>query len=721
MFPFNDMVMSLIETPFSRRSEIQKKQILFAGRPTEILDTICIPTQKTKTKVSSRSFNTCWYDTHKWLCGSFYKQRLFCWPCILLGKGKNVWITDGYYDLKNLARSVKMHEASKDHIHNFMGLVRLEKNKSTIADALSEGARLNKTIYNENVRKNRLILLQLIEVTLLLGKQELAFRGHDERSTSSNQGNFREVFNLLIKRNDELLSHYNKISNVFTGQSKTIQNEIIYCVYEYILDVIKSEINDAFFFSIISDDTTDIVEKSQCAITIRYVKKTGELKERFLGFYDVSSSKNAKSLFNLIITVLEPFNFKTKLIAQCYDGASVMAGHVNGLQQQIRNEAPHALFTHCCAHRLNLVLQQGSYCIPQSRIFFSTLLGISVFFKKSPKRTFVLDTIIGKRIPVANETRWCTRSKILNFVALNLNKLIEVMQNIMDNPESGIESINGAKGFINSLKKFDFVFFMVVFKEIFNITDTLYAILQVKHLDVVYCIDQVNTSINRIKLLRTFESATFLFNESKKISTPKQPRGVVEEDLLNKYSVLQYEILDNIITQLTERFQDLDKLKFVALVDSSKFKFYQTAFPNEGLECLSSTYKDMFDLTLLKNELSVVYFDSQFHNQHIQQCVKLLKQFQDSGLLMEVYKLFCLILTIPSTSVSVERNFSCLKRIKTYLRNSMTEERLSSLATISIEKELINSLADIDGQFYEKIIDRFSVLKDRRIDLIYKK
>jgi len=192
--------------------------------------------------------------------------------------------------------------------------------------------------------------------------------------------------------------------------------------------------------------------------------------------------------------------------------------------------------------------------------------------KKSPKRTFVLDTIIGKRIPVANETRWCTRSKILNFVALNLNKLIEVMQNIMDNPESGIESINGAKGFINSLKKFNLFFFMVVYNEIFNITDTLYSILQVKHLDVVYCIDQVNTSINRIKLLRSFESATFLFNEAKKITSPKQPRGVVEADLLSKYSVLQYEILDNIVTQLTERFQDLSKLKFVALVDSSKIQ-----------------------------------------------------------------------------------------------------------------------------------------------------
>ncbi|CAI6354647.1 unnamed protein product [Macrosiphum euphorbiae] len=360
----------------------------------------------------SRSFKESWYDSHKWLCGSFYEQRLYCWPCVLLGKVKNVWSSDGYFDLKNLSRSVKKHEASKDHINNFIGLVRLEKNKGTIIDALNEGSRLSKILYNDNVRKNRLVLLQIIEVVILLGKQELAFRGHDESTLSIIQGNFREMFNLLIKQNAELLSHYEKISNVFTGQSKTIQNEIIHCVYEYIIDVIKSEINDIHFFAVISDDTTDIVEKSQCAITLRYVKKTGELKESFLGFHD--------------------------LIAQCYVGASVMAGHVSGLQKRIRDEAPNALFTHCCAHRLNLVLQQGSYCVPKSRIFFATLIGISVFFKKSPKRTFVLDTIIGKRIPIANETRWFTRSKILNFVVSNLDKLLDVMECIRDNPESGM-------------------------------------------------------------------------------------------------------------------------------------------------------------------------------------------------------------------------------------------------------------------------------------------
>jgi len=50
----------------------------------------------------------------------------------------------------------------------------------------------------------------------------------------------------------------------------------------------------------------------------------------------------------------------------------------------------------------------------------------------------------------------------------------------------------------------------------------------------------------------------------------------------------------------------------------------------------------------------------------------------------------------------------------------MTEERLSSLATISIEKDLINTLLKNDEKFYEKIIDKFALLKDRRIYLIYK-
>jgi hypothetical protein len=62
-----------------------------------------------------------------------------------------------------------------------------------------------------------------------------------------------------------------------------------------------------------------------------------------------------------------------------------------------------------------------------------------------------------------------------------------------------MESINGTKVFINNFKKFEFVFFMMVYNEIFNTTDTLYSVLQLKYLDEAYCVEQVNSAINNIK------------------------------------------------------------------------------------------------------------------------------------------------------------------------------------------------------------------------------
>jgi len=61
----------------------------------------------------------------------------------------------------------------------------------------------------------------------------------------------------------------------------------------------------------------------------------------------------------LISSVLNEFDIEKKLVGQCYDGASVMAGHLTGLQARVKNVAPNAIFTHCLAHMFNLVLKNG--------------------------------------------------------------------------------------------------------------------------------------------------------------------------------------------------------------------------------------------------------------------------------------------------------------------------------------------------------------------------
>ena len=58
-----------------------------------------------------------------------------------------------------------------------------------------------------------------------------------------------------------------------------------------------------------------------------------------------------------------------------------------------------------------------------------------------------------------------------------------------------------------------------------------------------------------------------------------------------------------------------------------------------------------------------------------------------------VFRLLQLLATHPMSSASNERSFSTLKRIETYLRNSVGEARLNGLAMLSIYRDI-----DIDVQ-----------------------
>ena len=68
------------------------------------------------------------------------------------------------------------------------------------------------------MRKNREVLRRLIDTTTLLGRPELAFRGHDESADSANKGNYGEPADVFA-RYDEVLSSHLESSTVFSGMS----------------------------------------------------------------------------------------------------------------------------------------------------------------------------------------------------------------------------------------------------------------------------------------------------------------------------------------------------------------------------------------------------------------------------------------------------------------------------------------------------------------------
>jgi len=75
-------------------------------------------------------------------------------------------------------------------------------------------------------------------------------------------------------------------------------------------------------------------------------------------------------------------------------------------------------------------------------------------------------------------------------------------------------------------------------------------------------------------------------------------------------------------------------------------------------------------------------------------------------------KLLQFAFKIVVSTAECEQSFSALKRIKSYLRSTMSEEHLSSLAIFSIERQLADSLS------LDEVIDKFATRdKNRRIVL----
>lgn len=554
-------------------------------------------------------------------------------------------------------------------------------------------AQKNATVsrHNEQVSENRKVLERLIDAVCFLGSQELAFRGNDEREESENKGNYVELLNLIAKYDTKLENHL-KTSTIFKGTSNNIQNDLINAISNVISDNIDKEIDKANFVSVMLDETTDITKKSQLSVVFRYVDESGVAKERFYQFWDVSDNRTATAISTKIIDLIKSKNWGEKLVAQTYDGAAVMSGELNGTQAQVKNQFKHAIFVHCNAHVLNLVLSQSVNFLREVNIFFLSLSGLSAFFSPSTKRSYFLDQIIKRRLPTVAPTRWNYSSRLVNVVQTHLSDLVTLFDEMIDDPDTwGADAIQ-ARGFLQFLKSFNTVFLLNTFNDVFIHTDILFNVLQNKIFDINFCCEQIDSVRLEVNNLRTrFQN---IFEVSKNAIHPVPKRGESLESFELRYRQLFFEIIDTLSLQMETRFDSLKKFKFLALLSTKKFVDYEKKFPTEAFECLESTYGAFFDFIKLKNELTVFFKCSQpqFKNISVKDIPKTLHILELKDTFSEIFKLSELILTIPTSSSSVERSFSALKRIKSYARNKMLEQSLSELAIISIENSFLKEI-----------------------------
>ena len=204
---------------------------------------------------------------------------------------------------------------------------------------------------------------------------------------------------------------------------------------------------------------------------------------------------------------------------QGYDGASVVAGKLGGVQKLIKDIAPRAVYIHCSNHSLDLGLSYA--CTLQAiRTFFGTVNNVITFINASPKRKTLLAKAIesttnaSKRRQLVQlcETRWVEKQiSIIVFKQLYLG-IVVALDYLIENGDS--ETSSHATGYEKALTNTDFAVPLIIVNRVFCIIKPYAEQLQQPACDVLRCYQSIEqASMYLTELIYDDNQLDELYNE----------------------------------------------------------------------------------------------------------------------------------------------------------------------------------------------------------------
>jgi len=733
-------------TPFATQeppSDIAHNPLCAPVRPKNIK----FPT--TMFSKTSRCFNPAWYKKYNWLEYSIERDACFCYPCHLFGsqgstfssRPEPVFTSVGFRNWKHATGktgALQVHSNCYSHKQAVIAWEQYKvnaKHGTLLPDQMGSSR-------DAVISKNRHYLRSVAEVLLLCSRQEIALRGHRESVESQNRGNFLELLALVAKHDPIVQERISQGPRNATYTSPAIQNDILRTMAGMVQAEICAAVNKAGVFSILADESKDCSKKEQLAIVLRYVDDSAAQNERFLTYVE-AKALNAEGLASDILETLNQHKLDpSAIVSQGYDGASVMSGNCSGVQTRIKEVAPMAMYVHCYAHCLNLVLVDSTKNVREAAEFFALMETLYVFISAAKAHTIYIEqqTVLYPNKPVRqlqrlSDTRWACRFFAVDAVYTTYGAILATLQMIVDGDDR--EKATKAMGIFLQVQSFKFLTSLVLFWRVLSITKGLSDQLQNTKINLAKAADLVTASIKTLqefrsdtewdKLYKYVTDAAKLHDISEAPPRPRRQRrlpsrlsadaGVLvlettgfRETLTasHDYKIcLYYPVLDAIILELNSRFanKNLDMMKCIHCCNPESPHFLDfnslTAFAEMyGLDKETLSMECKLALrTLSGKEMESI-------NDVFVELLPLKAAFP------VLVKMIRIALTIVVSTAECERSFSTLKRTKTYLRSSMSEQRLTDLAVLSIERELSQNLS------LDKIVDKFALKHNRgRIQL----
>jgi len=661
-----------------------------------------------------RSFQPSWFTSFKWLNYCLTRNKIFCFYCYAATKQQLVtfskknseaFVSVGFDNWKKALEKFREHESSQMHQESQMKLHAIKQ--TSVAVQLSS----QKANEQKNNRKMLCIVLNSLKY---LVRQGLAVRGHNDES-----GN---LWQLLECRSADVKGLKSWISKK-QYLSHDIIDEQIKIMAVCLLDKILAKIHKAQYFSIIGDETRDISGKEQFAVSIRYVEDDYTVNEDIIALVDVDETDSATLAAELNKTLRKNGLLISNCCGQAYDGASNMSGRLNGVAARIQAIEKKAHYVHCTAHCLNLCLQDCGRNCAVIRDALTVATELATIIHGSPKRLAqfkCLQEEFSKGLPGLKPlcpTRWTVRTGAIHAVISNYPIIFLELEKI--GTEASSEGSRKAIGLIAVMEKFATYFGLKLCHLIFAAMEQLSKTLQYKDISaqvMATAVEAAKRFLQRQREPTVFKKFYDLVVEEacKLTSEPTLPRqrripqrvndGAPNHHFLTAedYFRQQYfEAFDLLLNEITQRFsqptflilQEMEKLLINSCHDkipiiSTNFEYlYSNSLDIPKLKVQLSLLTDVLKTGNLEHKMGIKTVTS------ISTVCQLFETCKFPKIMLgEVHNLLKLYLCIPVSSATAERTFSALRRVKSYLRSTMSQERLNNLILLNTHKDLLDEI-----------------------------
>ncbi|XVF56890.1 hypothetical protein PTKIN_Ptkin06aG0156900 [Pterospermum kingtungense] len=411
-----------------------------------------------------------------------------------------------------------------------------------------------------------------------------------------------------------------------------------------------------------------------------------------------------------------------------------MKGKEKGMQKRLLEINPRAFYTPCGCHSLNLVLCDMANSCPKAVSFFGVVQRIYSLFSSSPKHWKILkDNIPNLTVKSLSQTHWESRIesvKAIRFQTLQIRDALIQLAESSEDPKTKSEA-NCLVTY--ELENFEFLLGMIIWYDILFAVNSVSKNLQSEDMHIDVAINQLNGLISYFEKFREsgFTSAMIsakeiakemeiepIFREKRVIRKRKQfDENVNDEAILSVEESFRIEyflyIVDQAISSFKSRFEQFQVYEnnFGFLFNFKKLK----SLDDDSLKNYCLNLKNVLKVDILSDIDGLDLFSElkilrEILQDEISKLLDVLNYIKRVDSFPNAFIAYRILLTIPITVASAERSFSKLKLIKSYLRSTMSQERLNGLAILSVEKNMLEKIE------YKSLISVFASQKARKIN-----